>query len=295
MHGVRFGYRWPWAPHLLRALLAAGLCAAVYLTLGGVYFSGQASATEEDIREVPPLVGFMSGQVEQSADGGATWTAPRTNPGFLDKHFVRTGSDGSCVLVFEDHSLVAIKAGTTIQILPSAPELRLSLLSGKAWVRFDYVFGNVRNGMALPQATMLALGAGSFSFEATRSTSVAKVLEGSATVVPPGGEQQATLPAGQALTVGPSGLQPATPFDVDLERAEWQSLLGQAGLSVTTTTLAGTTTSSYPPPDGRVGVPAGAIVVLVVLGGAAVAVLAILGTFIYLAVNRHHRRQRAGR
>jgi hypothetical protein len=44
-----------------------------------------------------------------------------------------------------------------------------------------------------------------------------------------------------------------------------------------------------------VGIPAGAVVVLTALGCAALAVLAIAGTFIYLGVNRRNRRRRSGR
>jgi hypothetical protein len=76
---------------------------------------------------------------------------------------------------------------------------------------------------------------------------------------------------------------------------QWQPLLAQAGLSVSTTTLAATTTSRPLPPDGPVGAPVGAIVVSAVLGGAALAFLAILETLTYLVVNRLRRRRRAGR
>jgi hypothetical protein len=277
-----------------RALLAAGLCLVACFTLGGAG-SGRASATVENIREVPPRMAFMTGQVEQSKDEGTTWTAPSSEFRLDRGSLLRTGGDGSCVLVFEDHSLVAMKPDTTIQILPPAPDLRLALLSGKAWVRFDYAVQDQRNGITLPQATVSALGAGSYGFEVTRSTSVVKVLEGSVAVAPPGGAPRANVAVGQTLTAGPDGLQPATLFDVDLERADWQPLLGQAGLSATTTTLPATTTSRPLPPDGPVGIPGGAIVVLAVLGGSAVAFLAIVGTLIYLLVNRLRRRRRTGR
>ncbi len=241
------------------------------------------------------MIGFMSGQVEQSEDGGTTWTAPSSGFRLPRESLLRTGKDGSCVLVFEDHSLVAMKPGTTIQILPSAQALRLAVLSGEAWVRFDYAVQNERNGIALPQATVSALGAGSYSLEATRSTSVVKVLDGSVAVAPAGEAARANVAAGQALTAGPDGLRPAVALDVDLERTEWESLLGQAGLSVTTTTLAATTTSRPLPPDGPVGLPTGAIVMLLALGWSALGFLAILGTLIYLVVNRLRRGPAAGR
>ena len=277
-----------------RTVLALGLGLAVCLALGGPG-SGQALATVENIREVSPMIGFMSGQVEQSDDGGTTWTTPSSGVRLSREWLVRTGADGNCVLVFQDGTLTAMKPGTTIQILPPAPELRVAVLSGKAWVRFDYVVQNQRNGIALPQATVLALGAGSYGFEATRSTSVVKVLDGSVAVAPKNGAPPVTVAAGQALTAGPGGLQPVIAFDAGLERAEWQPLLGQAGLSVTTTTLAATTTSRPLPPDGPVGLPTGAKVMLLALGGAALAFLAIVGTFIYLIVNRLRRRRRSRR
>ena len=277
-----------------RALLAAGLCLIACFTLGGAG-SGQASAIVENIREVPPMIAFMTGQVEQSEDGGTTWTTPSYGFRLNRESLVRTGADGRCVLIFEDGTLTAMKPRTTIQILPPAPELRLAVRSGEAWVRFDYAVQDQRNGIALPQATVSALEAGSFSFKATRSTSTVKVLEGSVAVAPPGGAPRANVAAGQALTGGLDGLRPAILFDVDLERTEWQPLLGQAGLSVTTTTLPATTTSRPLPPDGPVGLPTGAIVMLAVLGGTALGFLAIVGTFIYLIVNRLRRRRGAGR
>jgi hypothetical protein len=294
MHTAFPRYRRPWNPHLRRALLAAGLglVACVAFEVAG---SGQALAAES-IREVPPLVGFMTGQVELSSDGGTTWATPPSDSRVSRLSLIRTGDDGSCILVFQDNSLVAMRPGTTIQILPQAQELRLAVSAGEVWVRFDYAVENDRNGVALPQATVLALGAGSFSFEATRSTSVVKVIEGVvAAVAPKNGAPRVNVAAGQALTAGPDGLRPAIAFDVGSERTEWQSLLAQAGLSVTTTTLATTTTSRPLPPDGPVRTPWVPIAVLTLFGWAALAILAILGAFIYLGVNRHSRRRTSGR
>lgn len=241
------------------------------------------------------MVGFMSGQVEQSADGGTTWATLSAEYRLSRQSLVRTGIDGSCVLVFEDRSLVAVKAGTMIQILPPEPKLRLAVLSGEAWVRFDYVAGNQRDGIALPHATVSALEAGSFSFGASQDASVVKVLEGSVKVLPGGGDARVTVTAGQTLMVGSGGLQYPIPFDVGLERTQWQSLLEQAGLSVTTTTLAGTTTTRPLPPDGPVGLPTVVVGMLALFGWGAFGILAILGTFVYLGVNRRNRRRRAGR
>jgi hypothetical protein len=241
------------------------------------------------------MVGFMSGQVEQSADGGITWTIPSLGSRLPRESLVRTGADGSCVLVFEDHSVAAVKPDTTIQILPAAAKLRLAVLSGEAWVRIDYVALNQRDAIALPHATVSALEAGSFSLGASPDASVVKVLEGSVKVLPGGGDARVTATAGQTLTVGSSGVQYPTPFDIGLERTQWQPLLEQVGLSVTTTTLAGTTTTRPLPPDGPVRTPWAAIGFLAFLGGGALAILAILGTFVYLGVNRLRRRRRTGR
>jgi hypothetical protein len=241
------------------------------------------------------MVGFTSGQVEQSTDGGTTWTTPALGSRLPRESLIRTGTDGSCVLVFEDHSVAALKPGTTIEILPPAPTLRLAVLSGEVWVRFDSVALNQRDGVALPHATVSALEAGSFSFGASQDASVVKVLEGSAKVLPGGGDARVPVTAGQTLTLGSSGVQYPVAFDVGLERTRWQSLLEQAGLSVTTTTLTPTSTTRPLPPDGPVGLPAGAIVMLLALGWAALAFLGILGTFIYLAVHRLRRGPRARR
>jgi hypothetical protein len=294
MHTALRRYRRSRNPRLRRALLVAGLGLVACVALEGAG-SGRVLALTESIREVPPLVGFMTGQVELSSDGGTTWATPPSEPRAPRLSLIRTGSDGSCILVFEDNSLVAMRPGTTIQILPQAQELRLTVLSGEAWVRFDYVARNQRDGIALPHATVSALEAGSFSFRASQDASVVKVIEGSVKVLPGGGDARVTVTAGQTLMVGSDGLQYPIPFDVGLERTQWQPLLEQAGLSVTTTTPATTTTSRPLPPDGPVGIPAGAVVVLLVLGCAALAVLAIAGTFIYLGVNRRNRRRRAAR
>jgi hypothetical protein len=257
----------------------------------------RASATVEDIREVPPLVGFMSGQVEQSTDGGTTWITPGLGSMLPRESLVRTGTDGRCVLVFQDHSVAAMKPGTTIQILPPAAKLRLAVLAGEAWVRFDYVALNRRDAIALPHATVSTLEAGSFSFGASQEASVVKVLDGSVKVLPAGGDARVPATAGQTLTVGSSGVQYPMPFDVGLERTQWQPLLEQAGLSVTTTTTLTSTSTTRPlPPDGPVlGTPWAALGVLGFLGWSALAVLAILGTLVYLGVNRLRRGPKAGR
>jgi hypothetical protein len=301
MRGVRFEHRRAWALNLARAIAAAAFCAALCLALVSPHFSGQAFALEQNIRDVPPDIGFVVGQVEQSQDEGVSWAAPSQEFSLPPQALVRTGGDGSCVLRFLDHSLAAVKPGTSLRVLPRAQELRLAVLSGKVWVRFDYAVQNSRNGIALPYATVMAMGAGSFSFEATGDASVVRVLEGSVEVVPLGGNTRVTVGAGQTLTVGPGGLAPAVAFDVDLEAAGWQPLLERVGLSVittlpsTTTTIPGTTTTRPLPPDGPVGIPVGGVIVLLLLGCGAVAVLAILGTFIYLGVNRRNRRRMARR
>ena len=283
--------------HLPWVLLIAGLCLVACVTLGGAG-SGRALAAAAPVvispREVPPLVGFVTGQVEQSSDGGATWAPLPHGSRVALQSLVRTGGDGSCIVFCSDSSLVAMKPGTTVQVLPQARELRLAVLAGRVWVRFEYAVENDRNGIGLTHATVLALGAGDFSFEATKSTSVVRVIEGAVAVVPRGGGARVSVAAAQTLRAAPSGLRPAVAFDVGLERAEWQFLLGQAGLSVTTTTLASTSTSRPLPPDGPVGMPAAALGVLMFLGWEALAILAILGTFVYLALNRHSRRRGAG-
>jgi uncharacterized protein YaiE (UPF0345 family) len=294
MHTALPRYRRPRNPRLRRALLVAGLGLVACVAFEGAG-SGRALALTESIREVPPIVGFMSGQVELSSDGGTTWATPPSESRVPRLSLIRTGSDGSCILVFEDNSLVAMRPGTTIQILPQAQELRLAVLSGEAWVRFDYVARNQRDGIGLPHATVSALEAGSFSFGASQDASVVKVLEGLVKVLPGGGDARVPVTAGQTFTVGSSGVQYPVAFDVGLERTQWQSLLEQAGLSVTTTTLAGTTTTRPLPPDGPVGLPTGAIVMLLALGWGALAILAVLGILIYLGVNRRSRRRRYGR
>ena len=201
MHRALRRYRRSRNPRLRRALLVAGLGLVAWVAFEGAG-SGRALALTESIREVPPIVGFMSGQVEQSTDGGTTWATPSLGSRLPRESLVRTGTDGSCVLVFEDRSLVAVKAGTMIQILPPAPKLRLAVLSGEAWVRFDSVALNQRDGIALPHATVSALEAGSFSFGASQDASVVKVLEGSAKVLPGGGDARVPVTAGQTLTVG---------------------------------------------------------------------------------------------
>ncbi len=282
-------------PRLSRALLVVGLCLVAWPALAGAG-AAHAWSPEPNIREVPPLVGFMSGQVEHSTDGGVTWATPSLGSRLPRESLLRTGPNGGCVLAFEDHSVAAVKPGTTIQILPPGAKLRLAVLAGEAWVRFDYVTLNQRDAIALPHATVSALEAGSFSFGASQDASVVKVLDGPVKVLPAAGDARVPATAGQTLTVGSGGVQYPMPFDVGLERTRWQPLLEQAGLSVTTTTtLTSTSTTRRLPPDGPVGLPTGAIVVLLGLGWAAVAFLAILGTLIYLLVNRLTRRPKAGR
>ena len=254
-----------------------------------------ALATVQNIRDVPPLVGFQTGHVEQSEDGGVTWAVSSRGSRLSARAIVKAGGDGGCVLVFEDRTVGAMKPGATVQVLPLAQELRLAVLSGKTWVRFDYAVEDSRNGIALPQATIRAPGPCSFSVEVGQIASVVKVLEGSVQAVSRGGQARVTVSAGQTLTAGPDGVQPAIPFDVALETADWQPLIEQAGLSVTTSTILSTTTTRPLPPDGPVRTPWGPLAVLGVLGAGAIGVLAILGTFVYLIVNRVNRRRKASR
>ena len=244
-------------------------------------------------RGAPPSVGLVSGQVQQSVDGGTTWTPLAYKARVAPLSLVKTGADGQCILFCYDSTIIAMKPATTIQVLPQAQELRLAVLAGQVWLRFESVVPGDRNGIGLPHATVAALGALDASFEVTESASTVRVLDGLAVVTPDGG-QQVRVATAQAVTADAEGLTPAAAFDVALERAGWQSLLGQAGLSVTTTTFASTTTS-YLPPDGPVRTPWVALGVLTFLGWGALAVLAILGTFVYLGLNRINRRRRAGR
>jgi ferric-dicitrate binding protein FerR (iron transport regulator) len=251
-----------------------------------------ALATVENIREVPPMASFISGPVEQSTDGGTTWAT--LDPQFrLDRHsLVRTGADGACVLVFEDDSVLALKEATTIELLPEARELRLRVLAGEAWVRFYYVVENERNGVSCGQASFLALGAGDFSFQVTKSTSVATVLEGTGAVVPAGGGDGAELAAGQSVTAGENGLLPSALIDVAAEKSEWDPLLREAGVSTTMTTLATTTTVPLPPDQPEKVSWTGVVVFLVLLVWGALTVIAIVGTLIYVAINRWRRTRR---
>jgi hypothetical protein len=244
-------------------------------------------------RGAPPSVGLVAGQVQQSVDGGTTWTPLAYKARVAPLSLVKTGADGQCILFCYDSTVIAMKPATTIQVLPQTQELRLAVLAGQVWLRFESVVPGDRNGIGLPHATAAALGALDASFEVTESASTVRVLDGLAVVTPDGG-QQVRVATDRAVTADAEGLAKAAAFDVALERAGWQSLLGQAGLSVTTTTFASTTTSHLPP-DGPVRTPWVALGVLTFLGWGALAVLAILGTSVYLGLNRINRRRRAGR
>ena len=116
MRGSRFPYRTPRCSWLARASAAFwGVAALTALLLFG---GGHASALVINIRDVPPTVGFMSGQVQQSKDGGVTWVAPADRFAVYRQALLRTGGDGSCVLVFSDHSVAAIRPGTTTRPRP---------------------------------------------------------------------------------------------------------------------------------------------------------------------------------
>lgn len=282
---------------LRRVLAAACLCLVVVCALLEGAASGPALASAAPIvippRGAPPSVGLVSGRVEQSVDGGTTWTPLPYKARVSPLSLVRTGADGNCILLFYDSSIVAMKPATTIQVLPQAQELRLAVLAGHVWLRFESAVPGDRNGVELPHATVAALGALDASFEVTESTATARVLDGTAAVTRDGG-QQVRIATAQTVTADPGGPTPVAAFDVGLERAGWQSLLGQAGLSVTTTTFASTATSRLPP-DGPVRTPWAALGVLTFLGWGALAVLAIVGTLVYLGLNRISRRRRAGR
>ena len=273
------------------------LIAGVGLSLPGASSASATQLLEQSIREVPPDVVLVSGQVEQSGDGGTTWTPLAMQDRVDAKALVRTGADGTCVLLCKDLSLIAMMPGATIQVLPQAKELRLALSRGEVLVRFDRVAENDRNAVGLEHAIAFARGAGSFSFNASDSTSLVKVLAGTLAVAS-GPGVPADSSAGQAITGSPGGLQPAIHFDASQETARWESLVARAGLSVTTVTPntnpAGTSTSRPLRPDGPVGTPAGVFIMLGLMGAGAVIVLTVIGLLIYLGVNRRRRRS-AGR
>ena len=160
----------------------------------------------------------------------------------------------------------------------------MALQAGEAGVRFDDAIEHERTGVGLPRATVLALGAGDFIFSAGADASVIGVLGGAVAVVAPGSTPPVSVTAGQTVTAGPAGLQPVATLDVSAGRAAWQALFERAGLSVTTTTLPPTTSTSELPPDGPVRSAWPGIVLLAVMGWAALGVIAILAVLVYALV-----------
>jgi hypothetical protein len=275
----------PSSSNWARAMLTVGLLLAAWTVILGAG-SSEAWALVIPPWEVDPAVGYVRGQVESSDDGGTTWAPLPLGGRVPPDSLVRTGVDGNCVLFCTDDCLVAMKADTTIQVLPQLQALRLQVLAGEAWVRFHYVVESERNAVGLPLATVSATTAGDYSFEVNGGASTTRVLQGSSTVVLQGGDAQVSLSSGQTLEVGPNGPGPATAFDVALERSGWQGLLEQAGVPVTTTSLPGVTATDPLPPDGPVGTPKAVIVMLLILGTGVLGVLAGLGTLIYRLVRR---------
>jgi hypothetical protein len=81
---------------------------------------------------------------------------------------------------------------------------------------------------------------------------------------------------------------------VGVASADGNGMLYCANDSLAATKASAATTTDHLRPDGPVGTPAVVIVMLVVLGMGTVAVLATVGTLIYLGVSRLNRRRRAG-
>jgi len=158
-------------------------------------------------RGAPPSVGLVSGQVQQSVDGGTTWTPLPYGAGVAPLSLVRTGPDGNCILFCYDSSIVAMKPATTILVLPQEPELRLAVLAGHVWLRFESAVPGDRNGVELQHTTVAALGALDAGFEVTESASTARVLDGAATVTRDGG-QRVRIATAQTVTAEPGGLTP---------------------------------------------------------------------------------------
>ena len=275
----------------LPGMLTAVLCVAV--SAGLLPGGPEQALAEESIREVPPWVSFMSGQVEQSDDGGVTWATPALQSRMSRGSLLKTGGDGTCVLAFQDDTLVAVNPESTIQILPPAQELRLTVVAGEAWIRFTYVVTNDRCGVSLPQSTVLALSTGDYAFSATKSTSVARVFEGAVVVLARVGGEPVRLSSGQTLTAGAGGLQPKGGFDAGAERAAWAPLLGRAGVVATTTTMATITTDL--PPDGPLQYPWPVFGLLAILGGAAVGIIAIVVVLVNVLVRRTRKGPRSAR
>jgi hypothetical protein len=185
------------------------------------------------LQDVPPSITGVDGTVEISADDGVTWSPAESGGHVSSGDLLRTGEDGTCVLAFEDHTMVALKPQTAITMLPKDRALRLELTAGWIWVQFEAVQEGNRNRVLAPYSLVGAGEPTIMTLEFSKDGGTIRVIEGRVDLTTPAGDYLDYAEAGQALPSTKNGSALSYPFDVERERANWEPLLAD----VTTTSM----------------------------------------------------------
>lgn len=248
-----------------RRLARGGAVAALLLlsALLSMLVALPAVALVIPLREVPPSISTAGGTVEISSDNGTTWKPADPGTYVSSGILLRTGPDGTCVLDFSDHTVLALQPLTTITMLPDDRTQRFLLSTGRVWVQFDSLTSGDRNGVTAPHLMVSATEPCTFVLDSDQDGAEVKVLDGRVDLSSDTGRYVSALSAGEALIATTSGYSLPTGFDVAAERAVWEPLVaGATTTSIpgettrtstgrTTSTLAGTGTSrTLPPGEG---------------------------------------------
>jgi hypothetical protein len=183
----------------------------------------------------------INGQVDVRPDckENAWKTAEiRTIP-CVDDH-VRTGEDSSAILSFADMTTFVMKPETEIILdTPPQKDSRVKLVSGRIWENIKKMITEGSMEVEMSQA-VLGIKGTTIICEETGSTSILKVLEGTASFRSKATGKEILVSAGEMATATENGLSQPRPFDVDAETASWATLtskteeiyFGQEGYSL---------------------------------------------------------------
>jgi hypothetical protein len=162
----------------------------------------------------------------------------RTTP-CVDDH-VRTGEDSFAILSFADMTTFVMKPETEIILdTPPQKDSKVKLVSGKIWENVKKMIMEGSMEVEMSQA-VLGIKGTTVVCEETGSTSILKVLEGTASFRSKTTGEEILVSAGEMATATENGLSQPRPFDIDAETASWTTLtskteeiyFGQEGYSL---------------------------------------------------------------
>jgi hypothetical protein len=172
---------------------------------------------------------------------------------------IRTGEDSSAIMGFADMSTYLLKSESEVIITkPPAKITATRLVLGNIWVNVKKMMVDGTMEIDMGQAVTGIKGT-TLVCEETGTSSVLKVIDGTASFMSKKTGAVVLVPAGQMVTATANGLGPITSFDITAEAIKYgadPAQFGQnpaAGTTKVTTrvTTAATTTTAAPSGSGK--------------------------------------------